>query len=275
MASVMQELRAIRVRATGRLGGTRPVIVDTDAGPWFVKLRGAAEGPAALIAEVIVAELAEALGLTVPARSLVVLDPGTPTDDPDGELADLLAASTGPNLGFAYLRGARDLRPDDVPAIPADTRAAVLWLDRLTLNPDRTAANPNLLSWRGRVLLIDHGAALGFHYDWPDVTEDTPRRFGPPADPHLFESTETVADLARLDEALAARFTRDVIDRAVGAVPDAFLASVAGPSAVGVARRRAAYVTFLWKRLKAPRPFLGPAPPRPPRDRRRPDWLGS
>src|SRR5688572_1324479 len=56
----------MRVRPTGRLGGTRPVVVDTAAGPRFVKLRGAADGPAALVAEVIVAELAEALGLAGP-----------------------------------------------------------------------------------------------------------------------------------------------------------------------------------------------------------------
>ncbi|HVK15021.1 MAG TPA: hypothetical protein VM597_40150, partial [Gemmataceae bacterium] len=99
----------------------------------------------------IVAELAGALGLTVPARSLVTLHPGTPTDDPDQELGDLLAASVGPNLGFTYLAKARDFGPDDLPAVPADTRAAVLWLDRLTLNPDRTAANPNLMLSGGRV----------------------------------------------------------------------------------------------------------------------------
>jgi hypothetical protein len=271
----VDELQATRVRATGRLGGTRPVVVDTAAGPRFVKLRGAADGPAALVAEVIVAELAEALGLTVAARSLVTLNSDTPTDDPDQELGDLLAASVGPNLGFAYLPKARDFGPDDLLAVPADTRAAVLWLDRLTLNPDRTAANPNLMLSGGRVVLIDHGAALGFHYAWAEVTEDTPRRFGPPADPHLFESPETVADVGRLDEAFAARLPRDAIDRAVGAVPDEFLHALAGASAADIARRRAAYAAFLWKRLKAPRPFLGSAPQRPSRRRARPDWLES
>jgi len=125
----------------------------------------------------------------------------------------------------------------------------------------------------GRVVLIDHGAALGFHYAWAEVTEDTPRRFGPPADPHVFESPEAVADLGRLDEAFATRLSRDVIDRAVGAVPDGFLLPLAGPSAADVARRQAAYAAFLWKRLKAPRPFLGSAPIRPISGRGRPEWL--
>ena len=43
----------------------------------------------------------------------------------------------------------------------------MLWFDALVQNVDRTWRNPNLLVWHGGIWLIDHGAALYFHHDWP------------------------------------------------------------------------------------------------------------
>ena len=48
---------------------TDAVVADTAAGPFVVKLRGAAHGTAALVAEIIVAEIAEAIELRVPSRA--------------------------------------------------------------------------------------------------------------------------------------------------------------------------------------------------------------
>jgi hypothetical protein len=42
-------------------------------------------------------------------------------------------------------------------------------------NVDRTWRNPNLLVWHGDIWLIDHGAALYFHHNWP--TADPKRPF--------------------------------------------------------------------------------------------------
>src|SRR6185436_14425534 len=109
----VRTLSATRVLAGPRRGSSRPVVVATEDGERFVKLRGAGQGTAALVAEVIVAELAAALGLRVPARSVVTLAPDTPSDDKNDELADLLAASVGENLGFAPLPGARDFAAGD------------------------------------------------------------------------------------------------------------------------------------------------------------------
>ncbi|HEV8236157.1 MAG TPA: hypothetical protein VGP84_16205, partial [Gemmatimonadaceae bacterium] len=69
----MQIIEARRVLSADKRGSSWPVLVETDDGMRFTKLRGAAQGTGALVAEVIVAELAEALELKVPARSLVRL----------------------------------------------------------------------------------------------------------------------------------------------------------------------------------------------------------
>jgi hypothetical protein len=116
------------------------------------------------------------------------------------------------------------------------------------MNPDRTARNPNILCWRDRYWLIDHGAALGFQHRWSAVTEDSPRRGRTPD--HLLAARATRLD--HWDSILAGQLTRDVIASTVAAVPDDFLV----PLAKDIPRRRAAYVAFLWKRLKAPRPWI-------------------
>jgi hypothetical protein len=104
-------LIAERITAGGRRGSSGPLVAETRAGVRIVKLRGAAQGTAPLVAEIIVAELAEAIGLAVPPRSLIELPAGIETADWDDELADLIAASVGLNLGFDFLEGAREFAP--------------------------------------------------------------------------------------------------------------------------------------------------------------------
>src|SRR5262245_22712918 len=152
-------LRAHRVATGQRRGSSRPVVVETDDGPYLVKLTGAAQGAAALVAEVVVAELAEALGLRVPARAFVSLDADLECADRDPELLALLAASGGRNLGFRFLDGAREMRQDEAARAADDFACPVLWLDGLVMNADRTARNPNVVIWQAVPWLIDNGAS--------------------------------------------------------------------------------------------------------------------
>jgi hypothetical protein len=262
----MEALRVLRILSGKRRGSSRPVVAETEAGARFVKLRGAAQGTGPLVAEIIVGAFADAIGLSVPARSLVYLPDAIDVADGDDELEDLLRASVGLNLGFGYLADARDATPREVEMMSADDRATILWLDRFVLNPDRTVQNPNLVYSDRRIWLVDHGAALRFQYDWSQVTEESPRAVRPEAEPHLFASSVAPGDLAEWDQILAARITRDVIESAVDAVPDTFLTPMLSPAPhldeleEALRRRRAAYVAFLWKRLASPRPFLAAGP---------------
>jgi hypothetical protein len=79
------------------------------------------------------------------------------------------------NLGFRFLEGAREPRVQELRSIDDDFATRVLWLDGLTMNPDRSDRNPNILVWKKRPWLIDHGAALTFHHSWALVTEHSPR----------------------------------------------------------------------------------------------------
>lgn len=267
----MQPLRATRITSGIRRGSSRPVVVETPGGVHIVKLAGAAQGAGALAAEIIVAELAEAIALRVPSRVLVEVPAGIEVSDWDDELEDLLVASRGTNLGFEWLEGATDLADGDIERVDPALRAAVLWLDRLVMNPDRTARNPNMLWWAGDAWLMDHGAALGFQYDWARITDNAPRAPWFPREAHLFEAVVNADELRAADEALAPRLTSDVLRAAVALVPAEFLRD-RDPSA-DAATRRAAFVDFLGKRLAEPRPFLDVREPPAPPVRSRPSWL--
>lgn len=221
-------------------------MVDTADGLRFTKLRGAAQGTPALVAEIIVAELARAIGLLVPAWCIVELPPGVPSDDPDDELRDLLDRSAGDNVGFEYLEGARDVQAIEAPSLDAGFAARVLWLDAFVQNVDRTPRNPNIMVRRGRYWLIDHGVALSFHHDWGSVTESSPER-AYDASRHLFRHAAVA--LPEVTREVVPRLTRDVIANAVAMVPASLLPERLSETAV--LRRRAAYGAYLWKRLGA------------------------
>lgn len=243
--SASHVLQRIRAGAS-----SSPVVVETPGGRFVLKLRGAGHGVLALVAELVVGSLAERLGLPVPERALVELEPEFRSDDRNDELADLLTRSVGLNVGFRLLDGARTPRPEELARVDDEFVARVLFLDGLTQNPDRTHANPNILFWNSRPWLIDHGSALPFQHDWSSVTEASPR------EPESYRNhvfADRVPLLPRFDDALARRVPRAALTDALSAVPDALLAD---SSHDAPDRTRAAYEAYLWKRLKAPRPFV-------------------
>lgn len=257
MTDELPRLDAAVYLAPLREGGSLPAVVEaTDGSAWVVKFRGAGQGPRALIAEVLVGELAEAAGLSVPDRALVVLDEPFGQGEGDPEIQDILTASRGVNVGLRYMDGAFNLDPVAVPeSVDADFATALVWLDALVTNPDRSARNPNLMFWQGRTWLIDHGAALYFHHDWGRVTPDRLRAPFPPIRDHMLLTR--AADLEAADPGLADRITPDVLERAVATIPDELLSDplVAGSDASDPAGERERYREALTTRLEGPRAF--------------------
>ena len=157
-----------------REGGSLPAIVEADnLGTYVMKFRGAGQGPLALVAEIIAGELARRLGLRVPELVLAELDPRIAVSEPDPEIQDLLRASEGMNLGVDFLPGSFGFDPLGWTAEP-EFASQVLWFDALVQNVDRTWRNPNLLVWHRNIWLIDHGAALYFHHNWPHRRPQAP-----------------------------------------------------------------------------------------------------
>lgn len=245
----MRTVRATRYLTPLREGGSVPAIVEADDdGTYVIKFRGAAQGPKALVAEIICGELGRLLGLPVPRIVTMELDVLLSRSEPDHELQELLRASAGLNVALDYLPGALNWEPPLAPPPDADLAARVVWFDALITNIDRTVRNPNMLIWHRQLHLIDHGAALYFHHAW----EGHLARAAGPFTPIVKHALLPIAgDIAAADAALAPLVTEDALRAILAEVPDQWLTTEATPEAT-----RAGYVEHLMTRVTSPRAFV-------------------
>ncbi len=242
-ATSLRCVTATRYVTPLREGGSLPALVEADDdGLYVLKFRGAGQGPLVLVAEVIAGELARALGLPVPDLVTMEVEAALARAEPDPEIQDLIAASTGLNLGVDFL-------PESLPYSPAtgwtpapELAAEIVWLDALVTNVDRTARNPNLLCWHGRLWLIDHGAAL--YRQHAGLEAGDARRPFPQIAEHVLLPCAGPIDEA--DERLATQIDRPLLEAIVALVPDEWLAARPGET----------YVDYLEGRLAAPRDFV-------------------
>jgi hypothetical protein len=268
---VLPTVTATRYVTPLREGGSLPGLMEADdLGTYVVKWRAAGQGVKVLVAEVVCAELARALGLPVPALVTVDVAPELAVGEPDPEVQDLLQRSAGRNLGLDYLPGALDFEAG-VASVDPSLAGRVLWFDALVGNVDRSWRNPNMLFWHGRLQLIDHGAALTFHHHWPGAAAAAARPYD--ASQHALIGCEPrVADA---DGELAPRVSRALLGDVLAQVPDVWL-DEEGP--------RERYVDQLLARLAAREAWLpgvvetaaagGAGRRRGPRGENRPSWLG-
>ena len=250
----MTPLRTVRVTryvTPLREGGSMPAVVEADDdGLYVLKFRGAGQGARALVAEMVVGELARALGLPVPEIVLVELDPELARTDPDPEIQELIRASAGLNLGLDYLPGSINFDPAAEQPDSA-LASAVVWLDAFTSNVDRTYRNTNLLIWHRALWLIDHGAALYFHHGWDGSADAAGSRFPMIRDHVLLPLAD---ELEAADARLAPLVTRELLQAILARVPDSWLADA--DAWADPATQRAAYVEFLLQRLAQRRGFI-------------------
>jgi hypothetical protein len=240
-----------------REGGSLPAVIDTsDGGMFVVKFRGAGQGPKALVAELIVGQLARALGFPVPTVALIDIPAAFGRSEPDPEIQDILRASHGLNVGLRYLDGAFNY--DNTAAgelVNAEFAARLVWFDAFVTNPDRTHRNPNILIWERKPWLIDHGAALYAHHDWSSLDEARIRTPFPRIREHVL--LERSASIESVDAGFAELLTDELIDSVVASVPDMLLLDYTRQpefTDAGEARRR--YRDYLIARKEAPRAFL-------------------
>lgn len=245
----LRSIRVTRYVTPLREGGSLPAIVEADDdGLYVLKFRGAGQGTRALVAEVIAGELARGLGLPVPELVLAELDPDLARTEPDPEIQALIRASAGLNIAMDYLPGSVAFDPVTT-HVDARLASTIVWFDALVSNVDRTARNTNMLMWHRQLWLIDHGAALYVHHT-PGWHDDAARARDPfrLVKDHVLLSRATEVEL--VDEALAARCTPTLLDEAIGAVPDGWLA---GDSSSETRRQ---YRDYLRARLEPPRAFV-------------------
>ncbi len=239
----LRRVSATRYVTPLREGGSLPALVEADDdGLYVLKFRGAGQGPLALVAEVVAGELARSLGLLVPDLVVVDVEPALARAEPDPEIQDLIVASAGLNLGVDFLPEALPYSPAAGCAPAPELAAEIVWLDALVTNVDRSARNPNLLCWHGRLWLIDHGAAL--YRQHAGLEPDDAGRPFPEISEHVLLPLAT--SIAEADARLAGRIDRTLLESIAALVPEEWL--VSAPAR--------AYVEWLARRLDPPRGFV-------------------
>jgi hypothetical protein len=152
-----------------------------------------------------------------------------------------------------FLPGSITFDPVVGPPPSATMASRIVLFDALVMNVDRTARNPNILSWHGRPWLIDHGASLYFHHGWrPD------RRLESTADPFVAVRDHVLLRWAtQLREAavhLQTQITGEVIERITEHIPGSWLDADADRSEL--APRASDYAHWLHARVAALPVFL-------------------
>lgn len=253
---MLRTVAATRYVTPLREGGSLPAIVEgDDFGTYVLKFRGAGQGRKALVAELVAGEISRTIGLPVPEIVLMSLDPELGRTEPDPEIQDLLRRSAGLNLGLDYLPGSLGFDPL-VGTMDPDLAARILWFDALVTNIDRTPRNTNLLVWHGKLWLIDHGAALYFHHNWPTLNKSGPnatseRPFAGARDHVLLPFAKNIH---KADTELAPILTPEKISDILDLVPEEWLREEPGFEGPEVVR--SAYVEYLVGRLQEPREWV-------------------
>ena len=253
---LLRTVTATRYVTPLREGGSLPAIVEADdLGTYVLKFRGAGQGRKALVAELVAGEIARRLDLLVPELVLAHLAPELGRSEPDPEIQDLLRRSAGLNLALDYLPGSLGFDPLVEPP-DSDLASRIVWFDALVTNVDRTPRNTNLLVWHRRLWLIDHGASLYFHHNWParegKALEAAGRRpFATARDHVLLPFANSILEA---DAALAPLLTLGVLREVVGLIPTGWLTGE--PGFADVEEVRSAYLAYLAARLSGPRDWV-------------------
>jgi hypothetical protein len=237
----LRQVSATRYVTALREGGSLPGLVEAaDDGLYVAKFRGAGQGALALVAEVIVGELARGLGFAVPELVSLEVPAELASAEPDPEIKDLIVSSAGLNLGVDFLPGALAYTPAGSWQPGAEDAAGVVWLDSLVTNVDRSARNPNLLVWHERLWLIDHGAALYLQHAAPLARAQADRPFERAGDHVLLPRAGSIAEAHERLAPLAA----GLIEPAVALVPEEWLEPAAREGYVGYLQQRLASAAF-------------------------------
>ncbi|MGW3726230.1 HipA family kinase [Streptomyces sp. NPDC000851] len=221
---MLKEVIATRYITPLREGGSLPGLVEADdLGMYVMKFTGAGQGRKTLVAEVVCGELARRLGFRVPHLVTVELDPLLGLGEPDQEVQELLKSSGGTNLGMDFLSGVLGFDPLAF-AVSPEEAGRIVWFDALVNNVDRSWRNPNLLMWHGEPWLIDHGATMIWHHNWPGAEASALRPYD--ASDHALRSF--TPDVTAAAAALAPLVTEDLLAEVTAEIPDVWLTGEPG-----------------------------------------------
>ncbi|CAM5719503.1 hypothetical protein SBADM41S_05937 [Streptomyces badius] len=145
----------------------------------------------------------------------------------------------------------------------------VRWFDALINNVDRSWRNPNLLVWHGDLWLIDHGATMIWHHNWPGAQASAAKPYN--ASDHVLAPFGP--DIAAAAAELAPLVTEELLTEVAADVPDVWLAGEPGFDSADEVRR--AYVAPLLARAATIHERITLDAPTAARPCQAPGWLAD
>lgn len=252
MKQRLRTVAATRYVMPLREGGSLPGLVEAnDDGMYVVKFRGAGQGSGALVAELVVGELARVCGLPVPELVFIDIDPILARSEPDDEVQALISASAGLNLACDFLPGALPFDAALVQRVDPMLASTIVWFDAMMTNIDRTARNTNMLWWHRQLHIIDHGAALYVMHAWDGYEERIMSPFAAIRD-HVLLVRAT--HIEAVDAQLSQRLTPESISAVLDLVPAPWWPL--GRRWQDPTQAQAALYDYLVRRVTAPRAFV-------------------
>lgn len=141
-------------------GNSFPVILEDKGKTYFVKLHAGMSGKYALVSEWIGNQLGNQLGIPAQMPHWIELENDLKIDDIHIEVRDLIAKSLGTNIGFFYLKEAKDVRKENLESLGEVQRNEIFLFDLMMINIDRTPNNINLMQVEDKLLSVDYESSL-------------------------------------------------------------------------------------------------------------------
>lgn len=192
-------------------GSSVPVIGTSIKGEIFIKLLGSGDGAYALISEYIINSFAQALGLPVLSKQMVVITESTKLTVLYEEVRDMVERSLGVNLGYLYYKQNKSLSLQEIcDGLSEHHKNYLFLLDVLFRNIDRTCQNHGVIKINDTLAISDFGVSLtirsaleGKNYEDKMVTKQLLKRhsfYSDDIDEKVYELFFSTLEKVRIDQ---------------------------------------------------------------------------
>jgi len=141
-------------------GNSFPVILEDKGKIYFVKLHAGMSGKHALVSEWLGTQLGNQIDIPTQIPHWIELNSEVEMGDIHIEVRDLVRKSVGTNIGFSYLKEAKDVRKEELASLEEEQRNEIFLFDLMMINIDRTPSNINLMQVEEKLLSVDYESSL-------------------------------------------------------------------------------------------------------------------
>ena len=141
-------------------GNSCPVILENGGKTYFVKLHAGMSGKYALVSEWIGSQLGNQLGIPSQIPNWIDFKSDLEIDNIHVEVKDLILKSLGTNIGFSYLKQAKEVDKVSLENLEEQRIQEIFLFDLMMINVDRSLDNINLMKVDDKIFSVDYESSL-------------------------------------------------------------------------------------------------------------------